>query len=55
MNNLCDLSDLEPIFFNDSRVKKGKNDGFTFSVYALHIAEKKKSSYFSLLNKNLKG
>ena len=42
MNNFCDLSDFELIFFfYDSRVKKEKNVGFTFSVYALPIVQKK--------------
>jgi len=55
VNNFCDLRDFELIiiFFDNSRAKKKKKVGFTFSVYALHIVEKKKSSYFCLLNKNL--
>ena len=55
MNNFCDLCDFELIFFflMTLELKRKKNVGFTFSVYALHTVEKKKSSYFSLLNKIL--
>ena len=42
MNNFCDLGDFELIFFFlMTRVKKEKNVGFTFSVYALHTVEKR--------------
>ena len=47
MNNFCDLGDFELIFFfDDSRVKKEKNVGFTFSVYALPIVQKKEIKLF---------
>ena len=44
MNNFCDLGDSELIFFfflMTLELKRKKNVGFTFSVYALHTMEKR--------------
>ena len=54
MNNFCDFGDFELIFFLMTLELKRKKMLVSLFLYMLYLlCKKKKSSYFSLVNKNL--